>query len=107
MQILRQYIDLPSHSQLGVGGGFDHADIHTSSARVFVAHTATGNIEVIDGEKLCHIKTIQGCKEASGILCAQEENLVFAAARGDGKVLVIDPVSEKIMREITVGPKPN
>jgi DNA-binding beta-propeller fold protein YncE len=81
--------------------------VHKSSGRVFVAHTVAGSIEVIDDNLTAHIKTIFNCPEASGVLCAQEENLVFAASRGSGKILVIDPISCAIIKEIHVGPKPN
>lgn len=106
---LRQFVELPALSQSGRGevGEFDHADVHKSSGRVFVAHTIPGNIEVIDGKHAIHIKTILGCPEASGVLCAQEQNLVFAAARGTGKVLVINPNSCSTIKEIDVGKKPN
>ena len=99
----RNYIDLPSHDS----GGFDHADIHLSSGKVFLAHTANGTVEIINGLKNCHLATIRSCPEASGVLCAQNENLIFAASRGKGKVLVIDANSNNILRELKVGPKPN
>lgn len=41
------------------------------------------------------------------MLCAQQEALTFAAARGAGKVLVIDSKSNAVLNEITVGLKPN
>ena len=85
---LRNYVNLPPHSS----GGFDHADVHNSSGRVFVAHTATGGVDIIGGEPLIHLTTIPGCPEGSGVLCAQDEGLVFAAARGGGKILVIEAV---------------
>ncbi len=97
------YIDLPHH----ISGGFDHADVHLSSGKVFVAHTANGTVEVIDGLRNCHLVTIQGCSEASGVLCAQRENLVFAASRGEGKIIVIDANDNQILKELKVGPKPN
>jgi DNA-binding beta-propeller fold protein YncE len=99
----RGSIDLPAHAS----GGFDHGDVHLATGRVFVAHTANGTIEVIDGERRTFERTISGCLEASGVLCAQEAGLVFAAARGAGKVLVVDPVSLAVQREIPVGPRPN
>jgi DNA-binding beta-propeller fold protein YncE len=74
---------------------------------VFVAHTATGSIEVIDGEQYLHIATISGCPEASGVICAKNDDLIFAAARGAGKILVIDPMSRILIREISAGSKPN
>ncbi len=95
-------VPLPAHGE----SGFDHADVHLESGRVFVAHTANGTVDVIDGEKLRHVKTIEGCPEASGVLCAQKEGLVFAAARA-GKILTIDAKSLKLLRESQAGTKPN
>jgi len=103
MLTLIRSIALPPHP----AGGFDHGDVHLHSGRVFVAHTATGTVEVIDGERGVHRTTIQGCPGASGVLCAQEEGLVFAAARGGGTVLVIEPASGDLVGEVVVGPSPN
>jgi len=97
-------IALPAHPQ---GGGFDHGDVHLETGRVFVAHTAAGTVEIIDGERGIHGGTIPGCPEASGVLFAQDERLIFAAARGAGKVLVIAADSRDVIVEVAVGPKPN
>jgi DNA-binding beta-propeller fold protein YncE len=86
---------------------FDHGDVHLATGRVFVAHTAAASVEVIDGERQVHVRTIAGCPEASGVLCAQDENVVFAAARGGGKILVIDATSLALLREMSSGPRPN
>ncbi len=101
--ILRQYIPLPPHP----AGDFDHGDVYLESGRVFVANTAAGTVEVIDGEHLRHLTTIPGCPEASGVLCTQDEALIFAAARGAGKLLVIDPATNAVLRTVAVGPRPN
>jgi len=82
-------------------GGFDHGDVHLASQRIFLGHPAEGAVEVIDGQALI------GRPEASGVLCAQDEALGFAAARGAGKVLVIDPGSLAVVSEIATGPRPN
>lgn len=103
MLTLRRFIDLPVHPS----GGFDHGDVHLGSGRVFVAHTALGTVDVIDGERGRHRASIPGCPEASGVLCAQDEGLVFAAARGAGKVMVIDATAGEAVEEVAVGPKPN
>lgn len=96
-------IGVPPHRD----SGFDHGDVHLASGRIFIAHTAQGTVEVIDGEALVHIATIPGCPEGSGVLCAQEEGLVFAAARAGGRVLVIDAASLAVTTEIATGPRPN
>jgi YVTN family beta-propeller protein len=101
--ILRQDIPLPPHP----AGDFDHGDVSLESGRVFVANTAAGTVEVIDGEHLSHLTTIPGCPEASGVLAVQDDALIFAAARGAGKLLVIDPITLSVLRTVAVGARPN
>lgn len=96
-------IDLPRHAR----GGFDHGDVHMSSGRVYVAHTAAGTVEIIDGAHGRHRATVAGCAEASGVLCAQDDGLVFAAARGAGKVLILGAIPGTVLGEVGVGPRPN
>src|SRR5215831_2406706 len=100
---LRQYIPLPPHP----AGDFDHGDVYLESGHVFVANTAAGTVEVIDGEHLHHLATIPGCPEASGVLAVQDDALIFAAARGAGKLLVIDPITLSVLRTVAVGARPN
>ncbi len=101
--VLHQYIDLPPHPK----GDFDHGDVSLSNGYIFIANTAAGTVEVVDGEHWHHLTSIPSCPEASGVLAAQEEGLVFAAARGAGKLLVIDAVFTTVLREVAVGSRPN
>ena len=101
--ILRHSLDLPPHP----AGNFDHGDVYLANSQVFIANTAAGSVEVVDGAHLRHLVTIPGCPEASGVLVAQQEGLVFAAARGAGKLLVIDPITNTVLRQVGVGPRPN
>src|SRR5262249_3560556 len=71
------------------------------------AHTAANTVEILDGRAEKHLMTLPGCPEGSGVLCAQEEGIVYAAARGAGKALVIDAGSGRTLCELTVGPRPN
>jgi DNA-binding beta-propeller fold protein YncE len=98
---LQGFVDLPPHA----GGGFDHGDVYWASGTVYVAHTAT--VESVDGINLWHLATVAGCPEASGVLCAQEEGLVFVAARGSGTVLVLPKGATQQRRALRVGPGPN
>jgi DNA-binding beta-propeller fold protein YncE len=96
-------MDLPHHDS----GGFDHGDVLESNGFGFVAHTATGSVEMYHSIDGVHLKTIPGCPEASGVVCAQKEELVIAASRGTGKVLIIDGTTGVVKREMQVGSKPN
>src|SRR5215831_4098397 len=96
---LRQYIPLPPFP----AGNYDHGDVYLESGHVFVANTAAGTVEVIDGEHLRHFSTIPDCPEASGVLVAQHDALIFAAARGAGILLVIDPRALSVLRTVAVG----
>jgi DNA-binding beta-propeller fold protein YncE len=96
-------IAIPPHAP----SEFDHGDVHLASGQVFVAHTAAGTVEVLDGVRRTHLATIPGCAEASGVLVAQEAGLVFAASRGTGQVLVIDAATHAVRDRIPVDPRPN
>jgi hypothetical protein len=67
--ILRQSIDLPFNPE----GDFDHGDVSLANGYVFIANTAAGTVEVVDGEHLRHLLTIPDCPEASGVLAAHDD----------------------------------
>ena len=100
---LRTKVRLPP----GLPGAFDHGDVDPTTGRVFVTHTAYGTVDVFDTETLQVLSPIEGCPEGSGLICASPQRLVFAASRGAGKVLQLDPSSCQTVRETRVGPKPN
>src|SRR5215212_5506452 len=100
---LRGYVGIPPSEVTD----FDHGDVDLATGHVFIAHTALGTLEVVDPAQERHIATLPGCPEASGVLCAQHERLVFAAARGAGSLLVIDAATHTILRGIAVGKRPN
>jgi len=94
---------LPSHPY----GGFDHGDVVEASGLAFVAHTGNGSVEVYDGRKGVHLKTIPDMPGASGVVCGQGEKLVIAASRDTGRILVLDGGTGETVREVQVGLKPN
>ncbi len=100
---LRGYIDLPAHEK----GGFDHGDVGLANGWVFVAHTALGQVDIIDGEGRQYLKSVAGCPEASGVLCVQDKGVVFAAARGGGKVMILNAASGALIGEVKAGTRPN
>jgi hypothetical protein len=100
---LDRYIPIPQHQS----GGFDHGDVYEATGYVYIAHTATGTVELVDGVRASLIKTIPGCPEASGVVCSQADGLAFAASRGSGKILVINAAKGTLNKMIQVGSKPN
>lgn len=65
--LFKDNVSRPAHC---IGGGFDHGDVHSRTGRVFVAHTANSAVDVIDGPALRLERTVTGCAEGSGVLCA-------------------------------------
>lgn len=90
----------------GVSGAFDHGDVYLPSGEVFVAHTSQNTVDVLGNDGTV-IEIIHGCLEGSGVLCAQEAAIVFAAARGAGKYLVLDATTHAVIREVSAGSRPN
>ncbi len=74
---------------------------------VFVAHTSAGTVEVFDGKEEEWIGPIPGCAGGSGVIYNPITKRVFAASRAEGHVLVIDPLSLKVLNKFKTGKKPN
>ena len=98
------YVDLPEHRG---AGGFDHADIHAPSGRLYVAHTGNDAIDVIDTVKDRYIESISGLKAVAGALVSEARGLVFTSNRGENTVSVFAPGAERDAFKIAVGVKPN
>jgi DNA-binding beta-propeller fold protein YncE len=88
---LTRSIDLPPHPS----GGFDHGDVHLATGRVFVAHTATGAIEVIDGNRGVHTGTIPGCPVNTQYDPVSRR--VFVAVQTRNELAEIDPATGHIV----------
>ena len=98
------HIELPPHKSKG---GFDHADIHLPSSRLYVAHTANDAVDVIDVAEDKYLESIAGLTGVAGALVSEERGLVFTSNRGENTVSVFAPGSEGDAFKILVGEKPN
>lgn len=98
------YIDLPEHRG---SGGFDHADIHSPSDRLYVAHTSNDTLDVIDCALDQYIESIPGLTSVAGALVSEVRGLVFTSNRGENTVSVFAPRAEHDSFKIAVGVKPN
>ena len=100
------FIDLPAH----VGrGGFDHAAVHTSAARCYVAHTANDALDVIDLAARKYVGSIEGLKAVAGAFVAETPDFVFTSNRGEDTVgiFVPSPSPNPPVEKVAVGVGPN
>ena len=101
---LLTHIELPAHRS---NGGFDHADIHSPSDRLYVAHPSNDSIDMIDCASDQYIHSVHGFTAVAGALVSEECNLVFTSNRGENTVSVFAPGDEQQAHKIGVGVKPN
>src|SRR5258707_10083931 len=73
------HIELPAHRS---NGGFDHADIHAPTDRLYVAHTSNDSIDVIDCARDRYIESIPDLTGVAGGLVSETRALVFSRNRG-------------------------
>ena len=88
-------------------GGFDHADVHSPTDRIYVAHTANDSIDVIDCDQDRYVESITGLTAVAGALVSEIRNLVFITNRGENTVSVFAPGHERDAFKVAVGVKPN
>jgi len=98
------HIELPAHRS---NGGFDHADIHPPTNRIYVAHTSNDSIDVIDCARDRYIESMPGVTGVAGALVSEARGLVFTSNRGENTVSVFAPCAERNAFKIAVGVKPN
>jgi DNA-binding beta-propeller fold protein YncE len=98
------HIELPAHRS---NGGFDHADVHSPTDRIYVAHTANDSIDVIDCAQDRYIESIPGLTAVAGTLVSEPRDLIFTTNRGENTVSVFAPGDERNAFKIGVGIRPN
>ena len=101
---LRGYVDLPGNQG---EGGFDHADIHAASDRLYVAHTSNHALDVIDCARERYVESVPGLTAVAGALVSETRGLVFTSNRGENTVSMFRPGAERAAVKIPVGVKPN
>ena len=83
------YIDLPEHRGTG---GFDQADIHLPSNRLYVAHTSNDALDVIDSLRDRYIESLPGFTAVAGALVSEVRGLVFLVVNieSPARIIAID-----------------
>jgi DNA-binding beta-propeller fold protein YncE len=101
---LLRHIELPPNRS---DGGFDHADIHQPTDRLYVAHTSNDEVDVIDTAGDRYVESISGFMGVAGALVSEARGLVFTSNRGENSISVFAPGAEPEGFRIKVGVKPN
>lgn len=99
---LSHTIELPGHTQ---PGGFDHADLHPASRRLYVAHTCNNTLDVIDCATGRYSHSIPGLTGVAGALVAGDN--VFTSNRGENTVGIFPVNDENQLAKVPVGVRPN
>ena len=98
------HVELPASI---ASGGFDHADIHAPTDRLYVAHTSNDSVDVIDCAQDRYVESIAGFTAVAGALVSEARALVFTSNRGENTVSVFAPGQERNAFKVGVGVKPN
>ena len=101
---LLSHIELPPNRS---NGGFDHADVHQGTDRLYVAHTSNDAVDVIDTARDRYVESIRGFNAVAGALVSEARGLVFTSNRGENTVSVFAPGAERESFKVAVGVKPN
>ena len=84
---------------------FDHGAFDPITNRIFIAHTGSNTLEVIDHKTGTHLKTLEGFTEAAGVVVARDT--VIITNRGAAELAVVNVQTLEIKARISVGPRPN
>jgi hypothetical protein len=87
--------------------GFDHADIHRSSRRMFVAHTGGDRVDVIDCRRRAYLRSIPDLPGVAGVLIDEGHDLLFTSDRDAARVSVFRCSDEQLAGRVAVRPHPN
>ncbi len=99
------FIELPG----GERTGFDHADTYLDRAgsRLYVAHTATNAIDVIDCRSNAYLRSLPDLPGVAGVLIDTELDLLCTSDRAAARVGIFRSSNETLLARIAVGPRPN
>jgi YVTN family beta-propeller protein len=84
---------------------FDHGTFDPITKRVFVAHTGSNTLEVLDDTTGLHVQTLLNFPEAAGVVVGGQTVLV--TNRSAAELAVVDASSLEVKARILVGLRPN
>src|SRR5439155_23596869 len=97
-------IQLPGHAK---DGGFDHAAVYHGSPRLYIAHTANDDVDVVDSASDRFLRSIHGLNGVAGVLVSEERGLLFTANRGANTISIFSTGRREEVMRLSVGIRPN
>ena len=99
------FIELPG----GRPTAFDHADTYftTTGSRMYVAHTATNAVDVIDCGSGTFMRSLPDLPGVAGVLIDSERDLLFTSDRDAARVSMFRCSDETLLGQVNVGARPN
>jgi hypothetical protein len=91
----------------GTEPGFDHADQHHSSGRMYVAHTGADRVDVLDCGTRTFLRFLPDHPGVAGVLIDQGHDLLFTSDRAAARVSVFRCSDEHLLMQVAVGAHPN
>jgi hypothetical protein len=91
----------------GAKRGFDHADVHAASGRMYVAHTGADRVDVLDCRTRTHLRSLDDLLGVAGVLVDSEHDLLVTSDRAAARISVFRCSSEELLGQVEVGPHPN
>ncbi|MCI4353202.1 MAG: YncE family protein [Thermoplasmata archaeon] len=95
---------LPPHPD---DGGFDHAAIHRSGSRLYVAHPSNDGVDVIDLSARRFVHSLSSLKGVAGVWVSEEGGLLFTTNRREDTVSVFRLPDETELYRLPTGSRPN
>jgi YVTN family beta-propeller protein len=94
-----RFVSIPNSTE------FEHGAFDPITNHVFIAHTGSNTLEVIDHKTGMHLATLQNFTEAAGVVVARDTVLV--TNRGASELAVVNAQTLEVNARIPVGPRPN
>jgi DNA-binding beta-propeller fold protein YncE len=91
----------------GAEPGFDHADVYRPGRRMYVAHTGSDRVDVLDCERRTFLRSLPDLPGVAGVLVDAGQDLLFTSDRAAARVSVFRSSDEQLLGHVQVGPHPN
>ena len=87
--------------------GFDHADTHRATRRMYVAHTGADRVDVLDCSGQTFLRALPELPGVAGVLIDEAQDLLLTSDRAAARVSVFRCSDEQLLGRVPVGPHPN